>query len=265
MGIIFSIQSCTQDGGTEATDNLKAPTLPPVSMFAIPTQAFGLVGDKESSSTRNSKSNWLHAGLNVLVWNSVVFVNTAIPIAAFGHAFEYEADYIGNKTFEWKYEYQTEPAQGSKKYDVSLTGQYISNQEEVAWTMTVTAQGTTNSFVWYEGIVDVDNSEGVFTVNKNPQNPEPYMEISYKTEPAKSNATIRFSNVTANDPGVGDYIEWRAQNDEEFDRAYDVFTNDNLLEIQGIEGLKTGRVKDSNHFNDADWHCWDESHTNMDC
>ena len=265
LGMFFMLQSCSQEGRNDNPDNLVAPTIPPVSLFTIPTQSFGLVNDKASPSTRNDKSNWIHAGLNVLVWNSVVFVHTAVPIAAFGHALEYEKEYIGNLTWEWKYEFQASPENDSKIYDVSLTGQYINNEAEVVWTMTVSEKGTSNSFVWYEGIVSRDHSEGTFTINKDPQNPVPYMDITFTKYPITEDITIRFSNVLANDPGNGDYIEWRTNNGGEFDRAYDVFNKGNLLEIEGNESSKNGRVKHPIHFNDEEWHCWDTAHLNIDC
>ena len=265
MGILFTLQSCTQEGSIENPDNLAAPSLPPTSLFTIPTQSFGLVSDKESSSTRNEKSNWIHAGLNVLVWNSVVFINTAVPIAAFSHSFEYKPEFLGNKTWEWKYQYQAPPVDGSKKYDVSLTGKYISNIEEVAWTMTVTEEGNSNGFVWFEGVVSTDHSMARFTVNKDPQDPKPYMEISSSRNLDSNDVTIRFSNILANDPGKGDYIEWRTHNGNEYDRAYDVFTNDDLLEIEANESSKEGRVKHPSHFNDDEWQCWDSDKFNIDC
>lgn len=263
-GILFSLQSCTEEA-SDNPDNLKAPTLPPTSLFTIPTQSFGVKDDKEASVTRNDKSNWIHAGVNVLVWNSVVFVNTAIPIAAFGRAFDYEAEYIGDLTWEWKYEYQAPPANGAKKYDVSLTGEYISNNEEVAWTMTVNEQGSSNKIVWYEGTVATNHTASTFIVNKDPEDPKPYMRISSTKNFDTNEVVIRFSNILAGDPGNGDYIEWRANSGAEYDRAYDVFTNDNLLEIEANEIMKDGRVKDPKHFGDSEWHCWDVDQFNIDC
>ena len=265
LGILLTLQSCTQEGNNDNPDNLTVPSIPPTSLFTIPTQSFGLVSDKESSSTRNDKSNWIHAGLNVLVWNSVVFVNTAVPIAAFGRAFDYKAEFIGNKTWEWSYEYQSPPDHGSKKYNVSLTGKYLSDNAEVAWTLTVTEQGSSNGFVWYEGLVSIDHTSGKFTLNKDPQDPKPYMSISFVKKTDKDDVTIRFSNILTNAAGNGDYIEWRTNNGNEFDRAYDVFNENNLLEIQANSVLDNGKVKHPKHFNDEEWHCWDTAQFNIDC
>lgn len=265
LGMLFTLQSCTQEGSDDNPDNLVAPTVPSATLFTIPTQSFGISDDKEESSTRNDKSNWIHAGVNVLVWNTVVFANTAIPIAAFGKSFDSDEEYLGNLTWEWKYVYQSPPADGSKEYDVSLTGKYISNNEEVAWTMTVAEAGSSERFVWYEGVVSTDHTAATFTVNKDPQNPKPYMQISSTRKLDTNDASIKFSNILANDPGNGDYIEWRTNNGSEYDRAYDVFTNNSLLEIESNEASKIGRVKHQSHFNDNAWHCWDANQFNIDC
>ena len=265
LGILFTLQSCTKDDPIDNPQNLSAPSIPPVSLFTIPTQTFGVAGDNNTISTRNDKSNWVHAGVNVLVWNSVVFVNTAIPIAAFGRSFDYDPEYLGDLTWEWTYEYQAPPEHGSKKYDVSLTGQYISENEEVAWTMNVNESGNSNKFTWYEGIVSKDHTTGLFTINKDPFNPKPYMSISFDKKIASNDITIRFSNVLANDPGNGDYIEWRTDNGSEYDRAYDVSIEGGLLEIQANEANENGRVKHPSHFNDSEWHCWNTNQVNIDC
>jgi len=265
VGILFALQSCNKDSNDDNPDNLAAPAIPDTALFTIPTQSFGVAGGKDTSSTRNDKSNWIHAGLNVLVWNTVVFVNTAIPIAAFGHAFDYEAEYIGNLTWEWTYEYQSPPDNGSKKYDVSLTGKYINSNDEVAWTMAVNEQGSSAKFVWYEGIVSVNHTGGSFTVNKDPLNPKPYMKIDFTRKVATNDVTIRFSNVLSGDVGEGDYIEWRTQNGETFDRGYDVWNKESLLEIEANDVSKDGRVKHPIHFGDEEWHCWDTDQFNIDC
>ena len=206
LGILFTLQSCTKEDIKDNPQNLAAPSIPPATLFTIPTQTFGLVDNKNTISTRNDKSNWVHAGLNVLVWNTVVFVNTAVPIAAFGHSFDYDPVYLGDLTWEWAYQYQAPPEHGSKKYDVSLTGQYISDNKEVAWTMVVNETGNSNKFTWYEGIVSEDHESGLFTINKDPLNPKPYMSLSFEKRNDLKDITIKFSNVLANDPGNGDGI-----------------------------------------------------------
>lgn len=263
FGLIVSLQSCMQEKGTDNPDNLVAPTLPSTEFLIIPTQEFGFVSDEKKSSTRNDKSNWIHAGVNILVWNTVVFVHTTAPIAAFGHAFNYKAEYIGDSSFEWKYQYDHQ--EDGVTYDVSLIGQYISDQTEVAWTMYLNVQGNNEKFLWFEGIVPVGNKSGKFVFYKDPNNPKKYMELAYDKEHEFEGISIRFTNILPGDAGNGDYIEWIARNGGDYDREYDVMMNGNLLEMEGNENTKDGRVKDPKHFNDSEWHCWDESRNNIDC
>jgi hypothetical protein len=265
LGMLFTLQSCQKDDVNGAPNNLTAPSIPPAALFTIPTQSFGVTGSNNAISTRNDKSNWIHAGLNVLAWNTVVFVNTAVPLTAFGKAFDYDPVYLGDLTWEWAYQYQAPEENGATKYDVSLTGQYISDNNEVVWTMVVNVTGDSNKFTWYEGIVSRDHSSGLFTLNENPQNPNPYMSISFAKKEDNNDVTIRFSNIKANDPGIGDYIEWRTENGNEYDRAYDVFNKNSLLEIQASGATDKGRVRHPSHFNDNEWHCWNAAHNNIDC
>lgn len=262
LGLLLSLQSCMKEKNQET---LRAPEIPPTSLFTIPTSSFGIVSEKESSEIRTDKSNWIHAGLNVLVWNTVVFSNTAVPIAAFGRAFDHDSKFIGEKTWIWKYDYTTPPSHGSKKYDVSLSGTISDDNSEVFWTMTVIDNANNKEFIWYEGTIDKDNTNGKFTFYKDPADPKPYMGISFTKEPSSNDLTIRFSNEVTSDLNYGDYIEWRSNNGSEFDRAYDIFTNNSLLEIQANSSTDQGRVKHILHFNDDNWHCWDETHDNIDC
>ena len=264
-GLLFTLQSCQKEGSTDNQDNLKAPTVPNAALLTIPTQSFGLVDHKESSSTRNGKANWIHAGINVLVWNTIIYTHTATPITAFRHSFNSEAVYLGDLTWEWKYAYQAPTENGGQNYDISLTGQYIENQAEVSWTMTVSVSGSANEFVWFEGVVSTDNSSGIFKINTISADHQPYLELAFDKNLDSNDAKIRFSNILENDGGNGDYIEWRTANGDEYDRAYDIFIKNNLLEIQANEADDFGRVKDQKHFDDSEWHCWDSNKISIDC
>ncbi len=265
MGLLFVLQSCEKEGSLDNPDNLSAPNIPSATLLTIPTQTFGFVADKEESSTRNDKANWIHAGVNVLVWNTIIFTQTAIPINAFRNSFNSKAEYLGDLTWEWKYSYQAPMDNGGKDYDVSLTGQYISGNKEVAWTMTVTEAGIHNGFVWYEGAVSTDHSSGSFKINTVSADPKPYLELSFDKDADSNDISIRFSNILVGNAGNGDYIEWRTANGSDYDRAYDVFLDNNLLEIQANEVEDNGRVKDPKHFNDSEWHCWDAAKFSIDC
>lgn len=261
--------SCEKDTLIEnpETENLVAPPLPPASFFTIPTEAFddNLVNNTVDERS-DTKQHWIHAGLNILVWNTVFFVNMALPTQAFGMAFDHEPQYIGNNTFEWAYQYQAPPSLGEGTYLISLQGQYIEDNQSVKWVMTASEVGGFPDFVWYTGVMATDLSSASFTLNRNPENPQPYVRFDIENDVANETFGLLFTNVIPNDPNNGTYIEYKIVNDEIYNREYNVLiAPDNLLEIQFNEEGGNGRVKHPAHFNNEEWHCWDEEQMDLDC
>ncbi len=265
---ITMFQSCEKDPVIQEPENVVAPTLPTQQMMVMPTSEFRNGGDPDTTVVNpNGVTYWnaLHAGLNILVWNTVVVANLAAPTAAFGAALNQQAEYIGDNTFEWDYSFVAENI-NQKTYHIVLTGQYINNFQEVEWILTASEVGGFTDFVWYTGIVDSDLRSGVFTLYDRPNNPRPVLSLAYEGDENSEDGSLRLTNITPNNPDNGDYIEYREDSDLEFNRAYDVKRgNNNLLEIQWDEPSGNGRVKHPNHFNDSDWHCWDENNIDIEC
>jgi len=232
--------------------------------MAIPSQSFGLVEDKVEANSRTSKSNWIHAGSNVLVWNTVLIAHTSLPIAAFHRSFDAEPKYISDNTWEWTYKHQTSADLGGKLLDVSLTGQYISNTKKVHWNMTVAESDTDNTAVWISGVSSVEDWSGNFEIYEIGNNGQPYLGLSYRIDEDQSRI-IHFENIRTDNEGFGDYIEWKTEMSTTFDRAYNINLSNKMIEIQSNSSDDSGRVKDQLHFGDADWHCWDMSKTNIEC
>lgn len=260
-------QSCEKESFDNGNpDNLVAPTLPTTDLYSIPTAA---LRDDEADNIANSAppgvtyKNWIHAGLNLLVWNTVVVSQVTLPIAAFAEAFNHQAEFIGNATFEWAYQYT---APGANIYNISLTGQYISNTQEVDWVMTASKVGGFSDIIWYTGSTNQGNTQGTFTLNRNSNNPEPYLELAYTRNNSNNDGVVRYTNVAPNDPGNGNYIEYRTESSNTFNRAFDLdLGSGNFLEIQWNEPSGEGRVKHENHFNDTEWHCWNVDKVDVDC
>ncbi len=268
FAILISFQSCVEEPAlVDNPENLVAPELPPATMYTVPTAALRNT-DSDTSATATSLNgvtyhNWIHAGLNVLYWNTVVFVNMVIPTAAFGEAFNHDPVYIGNSTFEWSYTYN---AQNGDSYEVILTGQYVNNTQEVDWVMTVSKAGGFQDFVWYTGTVSTDLTTGEFILNRHPANPQTFVSITHTKELSLGNAATRFTNIIPGDNGNGNYLEYRIENNGAFNRALDVQGNgNNLLEIQLNEPGGDGRVRHPQHFGDNEWHCWDTNQIDIDC
>ncbi|MEL7427230.1 MAG: hypothetical protein AAFN81_29855 [Bacteroidota bacterium] len=263
------IQSCEKDEPIEEeTQQLVAPDIPPTQMFAMPLES---VTETETDTTLAETNgftywNWAHAALSLVGWNTVVYLNMAVPTAAFARAFNEQAVYIGDLTFRWAYQYTAPAELGGDIYDINLTGQYISDAQEVQWTMTASQIGGFSDFVWYTGITATDNTEGHFTLNRRPANPEPYLRMDYAAGLSPEDGSLRFTNVIPTHPENGDYLEYRTDSVDEFNRAFDVQrAAGDLLEIRWNEPAGDGQVRHPQRFNDTEWHCWDTEQRDVDC
>ena len=93
------------------------------------------------------------------------------------------------------------------------------------------------------------------------------MNIEYVADETTNEFTIRYTNIGVNDPGNGDYIEFRTQPSASFNRAYDVYRGsvEKTLNIEWNAPTNEGRVKHPEHFNDSEWHCWDGQAMDISC
>ncbi len=258
-------QSCLEVPVNDAPDGMVAPEIPPMEMHTLPTENLRTTNTDTTAaqSAGQTYHNWWHAGVNLAVWSVVSYVAIAPPTAAFQRAFYEQSQYVGNSTFKWEYRY-TDPNNG-KKFDVELTGQYISNLQEVYWEMTASQVGGFSNFVWYTGTTAVGFASGSFTINKNPQNPSPELKLEY-TKPNSYESTLRITNVAPNNPNNGDYIEYRTNLNDYYDKAFDLKHGaNNLLEINWSEALRDGQVRHPQRFNDNDWHCWNTNQLDVAC
>lgn len=271
LALVLAMFTACEEGGPTPIDDQVAPTLPPAELYTLPTEE--LTETEQDTTTSNTTTNrvtyrnWVHAGVNLVVWNTAVVVNVAVPLAAFGRAFNETPVFIGNSTFAWTYIYREPVGQGGKVYNVVLTGKYLNSTQDVEWVLTASQVGGFNDFEWFRGIVSTDFSQGNFTINHKPNNPEPYLSIDYSND--NTDQTLRYTNVNPSNNGRGGYVEYRAESANPFNRAFDVSSGPNqgnqLLEIQWTVPGNQGRVKHPSHFNDTDWHCWNSLLQDTDC
>ncbi len=271
---VGSFQSCEKEPAIEEPEGLTAPEIPPLAMFTMPTDEF----DETKLDTFNSSAvdfrgmgpdsyqNWIHAALNLAFWNGVIHLQMAVPTAAFVAAVHTEPQYIGGLTFEWSYPYEAPAGLGGHTYYVSLKGQYAPGFEQVLWTMTVSQEGGFSDFVWYTGISSATEDKGEFTLNRFPNNPQPYLRLDYMGDETTGQGMLRFTNIAPGGDNFGHYIEYREMPGEIYDRAFDVQQGPgNFLEIQWNEESSEGRVRHPFHFDDGEWYCWDASFVDVEC
>ncbi len=264
------IQSCQKEEIDTPQDNV-APQLPPAESFIMPFTGFedadtsGIISETEGEiKMRNSPAtfrNWFYAASNLVVWNVLVVVGSAVPVAAFGEAFNHSPEHIGGGVYEWSYDYPV----GNDIYTARLQGQFVGDGD-VEWVMRISRGGGFSDVIWYSGIVANDRSSATWTLNHKPENPETFIRIDYQKDLSTDDFSIRYTNIIPNNADNGHYIEYRTEENAPFNRAYDVFRgNDDFLEIQWNEPSSEGRVKSPAFFEDNDWHCWDADKMDVDC
>ena len=243
------------------------PELPPMSTFLMDFSAFqqnsangasvaGMMPDQTLS-----KLNWGFSALQVGVWNSLITLGMAIPVATFGQALQQTPTYAGNNTWVWEY---SVPA-GVQAVTCTMTGKRV--EEGVEWSMAITQHGVFEDFVWYTGFCNYQISEGYWILFKSPDDRRAMLRTDWHRDPATESGDIRYTNILEGDAENGGYIAYEKTLDTLYDRHYDIYNKgkDNLTEIEWNATTKAGRVKDPNHFGNSDWQCWDENFNDVDC
>lgn len=245
---IFSTTSCKKDD-----DDKVAPVLPPQSAFVMNFSDFSDTNDTLKSAAQvETYSNWGYAALNVMVWNSVLTVGLAVPVASYVEAFNHEAIYHPDEdNWTWSYNFSV----GFTAYEAELTAALEGTM--VNWEMRITKAGEYSDFLWYRGKSAVDGMSGYWVLSENPLNPGDLLRIEWqKSENGTSN--IKCINVRTGDAENGSYI-WYGTTITSFDRFYVIYRKpvNNHINIEWSSTLKNGHVKDPLHFMDTEWHCWD--------
>ncbi len=276
LAVLFALsifQSCVKDDATDPTTET-APDLPPVESFIMPFQGFedadttGILppGDDGGAEMRTvTFFNWFYGATNVVVWNGILTLNLAIPVAAFYESFNHQPSYEGNGTWLWAYDVTS----NGTTYQAKLYGHLLAGGTSVEWEMYVSQAGGFTDVLWYSGTTSDNGANATWTLQHQPNNPQPFISAEYEKDDGNGVESIRYTNIIPGNAGNGGYIEFRKSSDNTVDlnRAYDIYKaeTDNLLEIQWHDPNKNGRVRDEAHFNDTEWHCWNEDLQDIDC
>lgn len=267
----FSVfQSCQKDP-VDNPDERVAPTLPPAESFIMPFTGYedldttGLHSQTELDERGGPTSfrNWFYAGSNLVVWNVIVAVNMAVPVASFLEAFNHDAVYDGQGAFIWTYEFNV----GNDTYVANLSARFANNDLDVEWVMNISKVGGFSNVEWYRGVTARDNSRATWSLNHRPNNPQALLDILHEKDLATGAITTRYTNRIPNNENNGDYVEYQTFTSGDFNRGYDVFraNNNELLEIEWNAPRGEGRVRNPGFFNDDQWYCWDENLRDTSC
>ncbi len=225
--------------------NEEAPEIPPESTFKMDFTDF----NNSNKSMDTTTGNWAHSAANVGIWNLIVTVNMVIPVAAFREAFNHEGEYQEDGSWIWSYTVSNHTASLHAKLD----GDYV------LWEMYLTKSGVYSDFLWYTGKSKIDGTSGTWSLNQSPTvNPNGYIDITWNRDVNTGTADIKYTNVISGGAGNGGYIHYGKDPSLALDAYYNIYAIelDNLTEIEWNITDKNGRVKNPNHFNDSEWHCW---------
>jgi hypothetical protein len=257
--LISLIPGCGDDDGSTGTQPTP-PEIPPLSSFLMEFSDFEsgqpykpLLRGEDPVDDGASMHNWAWAATNVLVWNTIITVGLAVPLAAFIEAFDHEPTRQPDSTWVWDYNFIAQDV----IHLAELHGKIA--EEKVLWEMYISKEGEYIDFLWYSGQCDLSVTEGTWTLFNNPADPTPLVGIEWHRYPETATGDIKYTNIVPDGPENGGYIFYGTAADGQYDAFYDIYNKglDNHTEIEWDRTTKAGRVKDQDHFDDGDWHCWD--------
>jgi len=248
-----------------------APTLPPAATMTIDFSEF-VAGTKSATIIQDSKgssavsnTNWTVAASVAGVWNSIIALNLAIPVAAFHLASENKPDYLDDRKWQWKYSALVLGA----TYTARLTGQIRSS--DIKWEMYISREGVGGfgEFLWFEGTSNLDGKSGQWILTHSQQQQVPMLQIDWARE-GEVIGSIKYTYIKSGEAFKDSYIQYGLTTNPlngfysvhffETNRAKFVDVN-----IEWSTSGHNGRIKATDYFQDSNWHCWDANGNDVAC
>ena len=258
--MVYTLGGC---GNQVPPDDDTPPEIPPQSTFKMDFSDFE--EEDGTATTRVAQalpgSNWNYSAGVVVVWSTIVAVTLAVPVAAFVESFNHEPERQTDGSWVWSYDVTVD----DDVYTASLSAK--AQGGDINWKMLVSKEGEYTDFEWFTGVSNLIGTEGEWTLNRDPDDPELFIQIDWTRDPDSQTGSLQYTNIVPGGLLNGGYIMAATSEEEPFDARYHVYDNlaQNLTEIEwNLESLD-GRVKDERHFEDEDWHCWDVALQNADC
>lgn len=251
FGLLIAFSSCEK-----APDPME---LPPTESLVIDWDMFPS-NDKKSVDEELSYINWFYSAASIVVWNTVVAANVAIPTVAYGAAFNNEPVYLGEETWEWSYSVTV----NQRTVVARLVGARINN-ETFSMEMYLTETGNFEDFKWFEGVIRYDHTEANWTLSQGPENPAQYLDISYQKDFETDVANIRYTVIDPTNDMYNGYIDYGIDPAIDLDAHYTISRGDTITYIEWNTDTNEGRVKDERQYGDNVWHCWDTLLRDVEC
>jgi len=260
--------------GCEKKDN--PPALPPIGTMSIDFSTFvtpaksALTDGDTKGVTIADKTNWTLAATTAGVWNIILALNLAIPVASFDLAIDKTPVFL-NDRWEWSYNFNVVGA----TYKSRLTGQIVSNN--VKWEMYISREGAGAfaELLWFEGTSKTDGKSGQWILNHSALFPEPMLQIDWEAT-GSDVSKIKYTYIRdkkddrSTDPFKNSYIEYGLTSNT-LNAYYNIHQNTGVVGVYNdlfIEWSSTkhnGHIKAYSYFQDNLWHCWNETGDNVVC
>jgi len=255
---LVTLISCNKESSGPDSD---PPTMPPEATMLIDFSAFSSNGAVQSfpsslpdNNSTLTKNNWGWAALNVGIWSAITKITLVVPVAAFLASFNQDAEYQEDGRWLWSRTFRVLGV----LHTSNLFAEIKSNK--VLWEMYISRDGAYTDFLWYEGESNFEAKEGTWLLYNNPDQPTPLIEILWHRTDSEV-ADIKYLNIVPGAAENGSYIYYALTGDQTYDAAFDLYAkvNDNHTTVEWHRLSQNGRVKDAIHFQDDEWHYWDET------
>ncbi len=279
--LVMALIALASAGCSSRVNSTRPPQIPPQSTFVMDFSDFaegssafnpnhpgsvlfaGLAQDSiPAAITRNAigdRTNWGFAALNVGFWNLVGFVGLAIPVASFVESIKQTPVKQPDNSWVWTYSITVQEI----TYTAELHGKYIDSG--VRWDMYITKQNEYTNFLWYYGESNSDNTQGYWVLKERPTKTDDLLRIDWHRNPASETGDIKYTNIVPGGAENGGYISFTVSQNEPYNRSYTIYNKgkNETTYIEWNKSTRAGRVKDSQHFGDDNWHYWDSSLKNI--
>jgi hypothetical protein len=266
ISLLLLLIGCEDDNNIELTD---APEIPPSSTFVMDFDSFPGGGGQSDlpplipvkGQQTYTQANFNHAAFFVGFWNLAIAVNMVVPVAAYGTALQQTAEQQPDGSWHWAFDF------GAANQQYSARLECLVDEEGFNWDMYISQDQTIDQYHWFSGWSNLTLTEGTWTLNRSPEEPEPYIGIEWERTPATDFREIRYTNIIPDDPANGGYIWHGITAPLAYDAFYDIYgvEENRLLETEWNRDTQAGHVRDEVFFEDSDWHCWDEELQDIDC
>lgn len=233
------------------------PEIPALSTFSMDFSDFSS-NSKDFSLT---SGNWAYSAINVGIWNTLITVGLAVPVASYVEAFNHEAVYdTDEQYFTWSYNFNV----WIVPYEAVLTG--FVRGDSAFWNMDIKAVSENVGFSWYHGASHLNGSGGYWILNENPQIVAPLLKIDWERNDQDEVGSIKYTNIQPDGRENGGYIHYGLV-DGDLDAFYSIYNKGEnaLVNIEWSREFKNGRVMSPVYFSDEVWHCWDTQLLDVDC